>query len=84
MLACGELDLEWPSCRNIDDVVRRLKGRPGVTVLRYPDAGHYIGVYQPYTSTTEAALTRTGGTIAGTQTANLDLHTKILTLLAGL
>ena len=35
-----------------------------------------------YTSTTDAALTRTGGTIAGTQAANLDLHTKILTLLA--
>jgi dienelactone hydrolase len=84
MLACGELDLEWPSCRNIDDLVRRLKGRPGVTVLRYPDAGHYIGVYQPYTSTTEAALTRTGGTSTGTQAANLDLHTKILTLLVGL
>jgi pimeloyl-ACP methyl ester carboxylesterase len=84
LLACGELDLEWPSCRNVDDVVRRLKARPGVTVLRYPDAGHYIGVYQPYTSATEAALTRTGGTLAGTQAANLDLHSKILTLLASL
>jgi pimeloyl-ACP methyl ester carboxylesterase len=84
LLACGELDLAWPSCRNVDDIVRRLKGRAGVTVLRYPDAGHYIGVYQPYTSTTEAALTRTGGTLAGTQVANLDLHSKILTLLASL
>jgi dienelactone hydrolase len=84
LLACGELDLVWPSCRNIDDVVRRLPGRPGITVLRYPDAGHYIGAYQPYTSATEAALTRTGGTIAGTQAANLDLHTEILALLASL
>jgi dienelactone hydrolase len=84
LLACGELDLVWPSCRNIDDAIRRLPGRPKVTVLRYPDAGHYIGVYPPYTSATETALTSTGGTLAGTQAANLDLHTKILTLLATL
>jgi dienelactone hydrolase len=84
VLACGELDAEWPSCRNVDDVVHRLKDRPRVTVLRYPDAGHYIGTYPPYSSATEAALTRTGGTLTGTQAANLDLHTKILTLLASL
>ncbi len=84
LLACGELDLEWPSCRNVEDITDRLKGRHGVTVLRYRDAGHYIGVFPPYTSTTDAALTRTGGTTAGTQAANLDLHTKGLALLASL
>jgi hypothetical protein len=62
LLACGELDLEWPSCRNVDDITDRLKGRAGVRVLRYHDAGHYIGVFPPYSSTTDAALTRTGGT----------------------
>lgn len=82
VLACGELDAVWPSCRNVDDVVRRLPGRPGVTVLRYPDAGHYIGAFPPYASATESALTEAGGSLAGTQAANLDLHTKILTLLA--
>lgn len=73
-LACGELDLEWPSCRNVEDITDRLKGRQGVTVLRYRDAGHYIGVFPPYTSTTDAALSRTGGSLAGTEAANLDLH----------
>jgi hypothetical protein len=53
-------------------------------VLRYRDGGHYIGVFPPYASTTDAALTRTGGTITGTQAANLDLHTNILALLASL
>ena len=84
LLACGELDLEWPSCRNIDDITTRLQGRQGVTVLRYRDAGHYIATFPPYASTTDAALSRTGGTIAGTEAANLDLHTKVLTLLASL
>jgi pimeloyl-ACP methyl ester carboxylesterase len=84
VLACGELDAVWPSCRNVDDVVRRLQGRPGVTVLRYPDAGHYIGTYPPYSSATDTALSKSGGTLTGTQAANLDLHTKTLTLLASL
>jgi hypothetical protein len=84
LLACGELDLEWPSCRNVDDITDRLKGRQDVRVLRYRDAGHYIGAFPPYTSTTDEALTRTGGTTAGIQAANLDLHTKVLALLASL
>jgi dienelactone hydrolase len=82
LLACGELDLDWPSCRNVDDITERLKGRQGVRVLRYRDAGHYIGTFPPYSSTTDEALSRTGGTIAGIQAANLDLHTKVLALLA--
>ena len=84
LLACGELDLEWPSCRNIDDITHRLAGRQGVTVLRYRDAGHYIATFPPYASTTDETLSRTGGTIVGTEAANLDLHTKVLTLLASL
>ncbi|MFL5913630.1 MAG: acyl-CoA thioesterase/BAAT N-terminal domain-containing protein [Gaiellaceae bacterium] len=84
LLACGELDLEWPSCRNVDDITNRIRGRQGVKVLRYRDAGHYIGVFPPYASTTDAALTRTGGSLAGIEAANLDLHTKVLALLASL
>ena len=84
LLACGELDLSWPSCRNVDDITDRLKGRQGVRVLRYRDGGHYIGVFPPYSSTTDAALTTTGGSVAGIQAANLDLHTNILALLASL
>ena len=84
LLACGELDLEWPSCRNVDDITGRLKGRQGVSVLRYRDAGHYVGTFPPYTSATDEALSRTGGTITGIEAANLDLHTKVLALLASL
>jgi len=84
LLGCGELDLEWPSCRNVDDITTRLHGRQRVMVLRYRDAGHYIAAFPPYSSTTDAALSRTGGTNAGIEAANLDLYTKILTLLASL
>src|SRR5215211_8355096 len=34
MLTCGALDGEWPSCRNVDDIVARLPGRRDLTVLR--------------------------------------------------
>jgi hypothetical protein len=47
MLTCGGLDLEWPSCRNLDDITFRLRGRRDLTVLRYPQAGHSSGPSSP-------------------------------------
>ena len=82
LMACGPLDTEAPSCRNIDDAVARLGKRPGVTVAKYADAGHYVGAVQPYTAATDALLTRAGGTVPATLAANVDLHRKILALLA--
>jgi len=82
MLACGGLDLVWPACRNLDDIVARLPGRDDLTVLRYPQAGHYVGAIQPYIPVTDALLTETGGDLAAVQAANLDVHTKLLALLA--
>ena len=51
-------------------------------MARYADAGHYVSAFRPYTSTTDAVLTSGGGTVAGTLAANVDLHRKILALLA--
>jgi dienelactone hydrolase len=82
LLACGMLDTLWPSCRNVDDVTARLRGRADVTVARYADAGHYVSAFRPYTPTTDAVLTSGGGSVAGTLAANVDLHRKILALLA--
>ena len=81
-LACGPLDGEWPACRNIDDAVARLGDRPGVTVAKYADAGHYVGALAPYTSVTDGLLTKPGGTVAATLAANVDLHRRVLALLA--
>jgi pimeloyl-ACP methyl ester carboxylesterase len=83
MLTCGELDLVWPSCRNLDDIVDRLPGREDLTVLRYPRAGHYVGPIQPYTPVTDALLTSSGGDLEAVQAANADVHAKLLALLAG-
>jgi dienelactone hydrolase len=82
MVACGALDTVWPSCRNVDDITARLRGRAGVTALKYRDAGHFVGVFPPYTPTTDEALTNTGGNVRGTLTANENLHARILALLA--
>jgi len=82
MLSCGELDLVWPSCRNLDDIVARLPGREDLTVLRYPRAGHYVGAIQPYTPVTDALLTNSGGDLPAVQAANADVHRQLLALLA--
>jgi dienelactone hydrolase len=82
MLTCGGMDVVWPSCRNLDDIVARLPGRRDLTVLRYPRAGHYAGTVQPYTPITDHLLTRSGGELEAEQAANLDIHTKVLALLA--
>ena len=52
-----------------------------MTALRYRDAGHLIGgLTAYYGSLTDDALA--GGTVAGTQAAQADAHTKLLAFLA--
>ncbi|HEX2773994.1 MAG TPA: acyl-CoA thioester hydrolase/BAAT C-terminal domain-containing protein, partial [Micromonosporaceae bacterium] len=85
VLTCGESDPIWSSCQYVDDITERLAahryGYP-VTPLRYADAGHYVGPIPPYTSITNALLASAGGTLAATQAANVDVHAKVLALLA--
>ena len=52
-----------------------------MTALRYRGAGHLIGgLTAYYGSLTDNALA--GGTVAGTQAAQADAHTKLLAFLA--
>jgi dienelactone hydrolase len=86
LLACGEQDLRWPSCAYVEAITARLHAHRfahPVTALRYRDAGHLIGgLTAYYGSMTDDALTSDGGTVAGTQAAQTDAHTKLLALLA--
>jgi dienelactone hydrolase len=86
LLACGELDVVWPSCRYSDAITARLHAHRfayPVTALRYRDAGHLVGgLTAYYGSLTDDALTSFGGTVTGTQAAQADAHTKLLALLA--
>jgi dienelactone hydrolase len=86
LLACGQQDLVWPSCAYVDAITARLRAHRfahPVTALRYPDAGHLIGGLTAwYGSMTDDALTSFGGTVAGTQAAQADAHTKLLAFLA--
>jgi dienelactone hydrolase len=88
LLACGELDVVWPSCAYVEAITARLGAHRfahPVTALRYRDAGHLIGgLTGYYASLTDDALTSFGGTIAGTQAAQADAHAKLLALLASL
>jgi dienelactone hydrolase len=86
LLACGQQDLVWPSCAYVDAITARLRAHRfahPVTALRYRDAGHLIGGLTAwYGSMTDDALTSFGGTVAGTQAAQADAHTKLLAFLA--
>ena len=86
LLTCGERDMVWPSCASVDAITTRLRAHgsaSSVTALRYRDAGHLIGGLTAwYGSLTDDALTSFGGTVAGTQAAQADAHTKLLALLA--
>ena len=86
LLACGEQDLIWPSCATVDAATARLRAHRfahPVTALRYREAGHLIGGLTAwYGSLTDDALTSYGGTVAATQAAQTDAHTRLLALLA--
>jgi dienelactone hydrolase len=85
VLTCGDLDLVWPSCRNVEDMADRLAAHRfayPVTVLRYAEGGHLAGVLPPNTCITDSFLADFGGTQKGTQAATVELHAKVLALLA--
>jgi hypothetical protein len=86
LLTCGQQDVVWPSCGYVDAITARLRAHASassVTALRYRDVGHLIGgLTAYYGSLTGDALTSFGGTVAGTQIAQADAHTRLLALLA--
>jgi dienelactone hydrolase len=82
LLTCGGLDKIWPSCHNVDDIDSRLTAhhfRYPVTVLKYDDSGHFATSLPPYANYTAAALSRTGGSVEGTQASNVDFRNQLLT-----
>jgi dienelactone hydrolase len=85
LLTCGELDQVWPSCASTEAIAARLRAHRfahPVTALRYRDAGHLIGGLTAYYGClTDDALTSFGGTVAATQAAQADAHTKLLAFL---
>lgn len=86
MLVCGGRDTLWPSCLMADQVGSRLRawGRPPVTLLRYPLAGH--GVMGAPLTADDAALRKwsvLGGTANANATARRDGWPRIVAFLRG-
>jgi dienelactone hydrolase len=91
---CGGQDGTWPSCLFVDAVSARLAQhhfRYPVTALKYPEGGHYVGLFSTtYTSWTPAVLgvssngTAPGGTLPATLAGVADAHAKLLALLSSL
>jgi len=85
ILVCGEADTLWPACPMAHAVEARLRQaqyRPGVTVLSYADAGHFVFGTPVDTGSPDAArLASLGGTTDGVIAARTDSWTKVLAAL---
>lgn len=80
LAVCGEDDTLWPSCRMSEALKERaeVEGGPDVTVLSYPDAGHF-GVGPP--SADGYPLDEMGGTVEGNKAARADGWPKVIEFL---
>lgn len=81
LLVCGEQDTLWPSCpmaRAIEERALASDGPP-VTVLAYPDAGHFVS--GPPGEPGSFDLTTLGGTQAGGEYALTDGWPRVLDFL---
>ena len=80
LLICGEDDTMWPSCPMSQEVKKRAdaNGGPAVTVLAYPDAGHFISGPPLSGNGKPVDLASMGGTQAGGEAALADSWPKVL------
>lgn len=82
LLVCGEADTMWPGCRMSREIEKRASanGGPEVTVLAYPDAGHFI-TGPPLATPGSFDLTPMGGTQQGNEHALTDGWPKVVAFL---
>jgi uncharacterized protein len=81
LLICGGADMLWPSCDMAEQIRARAGGRPDVTILTYPEAGHFVaGV--PAEAPSEAEDSEYGGTTVTNHASQKDSWPKILGFLA--
>lgn len=84
LLSCGEADTLWPACQMSQQVAQRAEAKngPKVTVLTYPNAGHFAaGPPVAKDSSLYGSLAQLGGTIEGNAAAREQSWPKILAYL---
>lgn len=87
VLLCGGADRLWRSCPYADAIAHRRAGLP-TTLLRYPDAGHWVTLLVPYLPYTglqaviaDGRTFPTGGTVLANQQADAAAWPRILAIL---
>lgn len=81
LLVCGGADTLWPSCDMSRQVEKRsnARGGPSVTLLEYPDAGHFAaGPPLPQGNEFYSSLGMFGGTPETNQAARADVWPQVL------
>jgi dienelactone hydrolase len=84
LLVCGEAETMWPACPMARQVKARSQARSGpkVTVLAYPDAGHFV--FGPPIARQHAFYPRLGaygGSVQGNAAARSDSWPKVVAFL---
>ena len=80
LLICGGADMLWPSCDMSEQIRARASERSDVTILAYPEAGHFVaGV--PAEEPSEAEDSEYGGTTLSNYASQKDSWPKILDFL---
>ncbi len=84
LLVCGEQDTLWPSCpmaRQLQSRARR-HGRPDITLLAYPDAGHAVfGRPVPESDLAKSGLDGLGGSKEGNNRARTHGWPRVIAFL---
>jgi len=84
LLICGGADTLWPSCPMAEQLKSRAieKGGPDVSILNYPEAGHFVsGVPDTDVDPADQTPVTFGGTVASNYAAQLDNWPKIVEFL---
>jgi dienelactone hydrolase len=84
LLLCGEADSLWPSCQMARQLQNRARerGRPAVTLLAYPDAGHAVfGQPWPPGDPHYGRLDSLGGTDEGNNRARIHGWPRVIAFL---
>lgn len=79
LLTCGGQDSIWPSCRMASEIVAGASDSRRVTLLDYPDAGHFV--QGPPGSLDPALVESGGGTAEANAAASEDAWPKVVSFL---
>ncbi len=85
LLVCAGKDRIWPSCTYTDKIRARLRAKHSpypLSVLKLPDAGHFVGTMLAYFSATDGLFAADGGALSANEVGGAQAHAALRKFLA--